>query len=64
MDAREVFLNANGSKIIIKMYNGKEYSSDGSSTERADFDQAKLHLQVIYFIVKKSSSLIPAFFLL
>jgi len=46
MDAREVFLNANGSKIIIKMYNGKEYSSDGSSTERADFDQAKLHLQV------------------
>jgi len=46
-DAREAYISEDLKKIVIVMFDGKEYSSDCNTfEERANFDQAKLHLQV------------------
>jgi len=46
-DARGAYISEDFEKIIIVMFNGKEYHSDCDNfTERANFNQAKLHLQV------------------
>ena len=46
-DAREAYISEDLKKITIVMFDGKEYSSDCNTfEERANFNQAKLHLQV------------------
>lgn len=46
-DAREVYVSRDGKKLIIKMYDNSEYSSDATDVlDRANFDQAKLHVQI------------------
>lgn len=44
-DARKVYIKEDYSKIIIVMYNGKEFHSD-CEHDLDNYKQAKLHLQV------------------
>ncbi|XP_076823458.1 uncharacterized protein LOC143469595 [Clavelina lepadiformis] len=45
-DARLVWISATADKLIIKMDDGEEYSSDCDPENRADYDLAKLHVQI------------------
>ncbi|CAK8673295.1 unnamed protein product [Clavelina lepadiformis] len=45
-DARQIFVDADGSRIIIQMDDGSEFSSDCEPAQRSDYKLAKLHAQV------------------